>query len=245
MKIMSVLIGLVVALSANSVSAQEDALPSELFDMEAVVKEADAATQPSKVTLDRDARAKVMAKKRYAIEQIHFDPNSEDRIAYRFGDNRVLEGADFYSALGREDLAEAYSKKKGQKDFGVAMMVGGAVGLTVAGTMVVVNSAVNMFSGFIPGGGGVTAGSNAPLFLAGASTAALVTGLVVTPGEVHPVSREEADRLVQKHNNGLKNRLGIPDSYKRPGTQERSKLDVNVGVGSDGENGQMLLRVDF
>lgn len=239
-KMMNVMLGVLMMLITSSATAQENqALPAELFDMTQVFKEEPA---PAKST--KNAKL-AKAKRRYIAEEIHFDPNSEDRIAYRFADSKGLEGAEFYSAIGREDLADEYSKKKGQKDFGVAMMVGGAVGLTVAGTMAVVNTAVATFAGFIPGGGGVTVNNSTPLFVAGVSSVALVTGLVVTPSDVHPVSADEADRLVKKHNAGLKHRLGIPSTYKRPGTQERSKLDVKMGVGSDGENGQMMLRVDF
>ncbi len=134
-----------------------------------------------------------------------------------------LKGADFYRALGRDDLVQEYRKRRGIR-YGVGLpLILGGIALTIGGTAALVSSSDTApdFGDDDPIGlGSIEPTPRIPYSTAlgitiGGTGVAFVGAFFMMFYKSHPVKREEAGRLIEKHNRDLRDTLGLEELARR------------------------------
>ena len=199
-----------------------------------------------------DPQVRALGEELYAREEVEL----VGRAAYQGRGRRPLQGADFYATVGRADLAEQYRSRDQAK--GVARGIGGAaVGVGVVwGLLDFMASAFDATFSALPCL--ATAGSSShgempdhdwcqphqpsglPWAMAG-----LGLGMLIIPSAVpsDPVPDSERRQLVDRYNDDLRARAGLP----RPQAGDRRELHLELRVAPvvTPEGGGMVLSGSF
>jgi hypothetical protein len=124
---------------------------------------------------------------------------------------KPLEGSEFYLALGRQDLAEEFSSNVKQQRLARWM---GNTGLFLLLGAAVPWATYRWASGLNAHYAGTEhPGYTGPLILSGLSVGLLIGSIIAAPDRLHPVDLSESLRMVDEHNQKLKQELGIPEEY--------------------------------
>jgi hypothetical protein len=143
-----------------------------------------------------------------------------DGQAFQGRSGRLLEGADFYTVVGRPDLAESYRDRQSLKSVvrvtgGVAIGVGiiwGIIDVLGKAAATAASAFPCLLSGGTEGSGGSSSGGSSswcqpmePSALPWA-TAGVGLGMVVVPAFVptDPIPEAERDQLARRHNDELR-----------------------------------------
>lgn len=149
--------------------------------------------------------------------------------AFQGRDRRPLEGADFYEAVGRPDLAEEYRSNNTVKTVlgwtGGLMFLGGLTYMLVGPLVAIGDDAEFDTTPLIVGGA----------IAGGGIVVAIVNGTI----DLHPVEPHEARGLARSHNEELAEELGIDIESldplsRRPEPQPDLELTLKVGAAKDG-----------
>lgn len=116
------------------------------------------------------------------------------KVAYQGEHGRRLDGEELFDLLGRDDLVEAYARRR---SYTYAGLVGGTAGLIVG--MTLLRHGVGSENGALMFGGGVVSAGGLAAFAIGAYYA-------VNP---NPVSDEELYDLVDGYNLDLRKQYGL------------------------------------
>jgi len=140
-----------------------------------------------------DAEPATQARERYALEYVGFEGativfggNSREWTAYQGKYHRPLEGADFYRAVGRDDLLGRYRSRQALR---VTLVLGG-IGVSLAGLAVF----------------GARHSATIPLALVFGGGVLSSIGWYMSSD---PVDGPEAREAADLHNKALKRRLGL------------------------------------
>ncbi|MBI3072652.1 MAG: hypothetical protein HYY84_11110 [Deltaproteobacteria bacterium] len=136
---------------------------------------------------------------------------------------KPLEGADFYEVVGRPDLAASYRSKRTTKTLiiisGVLFIAGGAIG----GTAMLLNREKG--TSVYDEGGSLVPGFVVLSVGIGLGLIATVIGSLINP---HPVTHNESLELVDKHNQALRKKLGLPALPPKYTDSGRSRLQLTL-----------------
>ncbi|QED28217.1 hypothetical protein FRD01_13435 [Microvenator marinus] len=141
------------------------------------------------------AHAQKMADRKARAGRPDLDVTSDGRVT-SFG--RVLEGEELYYALGRPDLAEAYSEAQRDVQVGKGLIVVGSAGLVISTIMMTAELGSFAASFATPAGAGRGAVPSGISFVAGiASVTALAGGFHLKNQTVDPLSPNEKIELLE------------------------------------------------
>jgi hypothetical protein len=174
-----------------------------------------------------DGRAEKYARELYGLRRIKF-VHIGRHLPKVFRGNDVLDGAELYQALGRQDLAEEYEAREQVQ---AAWRVGAGIALGGAGAALMLSLFWNLQAAHESttwlAGGCVLAGENgmpgchyqgdaavrrarAALYAGGAlAGAALTAGLVSLIYNRQPATTNEVHAMVDKYNEALRQELGV------------------------------------
>lgn len=161
-----------------------------------------------------------------------------DAVPYLGKYKKPLRGVDFYKAVGRQDLAEAYSRNlrtiRGLSIAGSALFLAGLSG-GIAYSVVAAKEGCSecdppqentQLKSILIGVGGIFGG-------AGLAATILVVIRGFLPG--HPVSPPEARKLIDDHNKQLRQELNLPSTPSpAPPKPNLPRLGVAPFVGAQG-----------
>ncbi len=161
-------------------------------------------------------------------------------VAFQGDMRRRLAGRDFYLAVGREDLAEAYDRRRA---YAWAGMLGGAAVMLGGGYIFVANTigddGCDFFSDTYDQCHSDWEATHRPYAVAG-GVLMVAGGIGMVVGtyymyKKHPISDEEIYNLGAEFNAGLRAKYGLPTSaLQRPRKSERTFVVAPYALGDGG-----------
>ncbi len=164
--------------------------------------------------------------------------------AYRGKYKEPLDGADFYKAVGRPDLASDYRTASTLKwiGYGLGLAAEAGSGLLLVSGKDCWEQYPDDIYGESPGYKECEKDQTTKFFFGlGAMGAGLFLGLAAAFYDPNPVSQSEARRLAAKHNKKLRDKLGLSEDQ----VAETSPLSYSLGISGTRDGGGLRLRVDF
>ncbi|WP_168210780.1 hypothetical protein [Persicimonas caeni] len=198
-------------------------------------------------TVESEAEADEEAREQYAKQFIWFQDmigvNQYGAVvsswsnAYQGKYRKLLGPEEFYREVGRPDLAAEYSSNSSKMGWGIAMTTVGIVGATVGGSWLLVEGISSNYD--------ADADTTTPLLVTVGSTLLAIGGYVVMPDKLHPIEPSEARELADKHNQKLKEELGLSKDYSPMPQASRNSIKYNFGFGAAPGGAAGVLRVEF
>jgi hypothetical protein len=190
-----------------------------------------------------DPRVRALGEELYASQQISVGVAGS---IYQGRNRRPLEGADFYTTVGRLDLAEQYRSR--EKSKGAAQAIGGVtIGVGVLWgivdlLLVPTSAAVSLVPCALSGGSGRECEQHEASPLPW-GVAVMGLGLLAIPSGIpsDPVSEAERRQLVDRYNADLRARAGLDAPTSPPG----DRLMLRIAPVITAEGGGMMLSGRF
>lgn len=163
-----------------------------------------------------------------------------------------LLGEDLYNALNRPDLADQLRSNQRRSTASAWLSAIGTLGLIGGGSWSLVYGIMNASIDPDPliGTPREKRDMTLPLTLTGASVAMLVTAYFVSPGEVHPVQPSDLRRMVDEHNDALRQEHNLPADYhflSNSGPQHPHQVPLNYDfqLAFSPDGGQLVFQIRY
>jgi|GEM_PF-1019018 len=158
-----------------------------------------------------------------------------------------LSSREFYHVVGRPDLAEELASNQTQSLIAGGLGLAGTLGLIGGGTWFLIESipseSYNSETGEYEKEESNYVG---PTVMLGASVAAIIAAVIISPNQIQPVSRSETLKLADQYNQKLKKELGLDDDYSViPDINQSNSMKFSYEVGPTLGGAHGAIRVDF
>jgi hypothetical protein len=157
--------------------------------------------------------------------------------AYKGKYRERLEPEEFYREVGRPDLAKEYASNTNQAAWAGLIGTVGFLSALGGGTWWMVEGLSGSYDD--------SADTTLPMVITLSGVGMMITGVIIAPDEIHPVSSSEALEMADKHNQKLKKELGLAKDYSPLPRADNQSLKYNFGIGATPGGAAGVLRVEF